>query len=130
MTAVLGTARSTKLAVPWRADAAADRQRRAALLNGNFDLLPAALATGIAGVILLRVLRPSATRDAALRGFAFVLTVPQYTTYYVNLLAVESPRWIIHFSVGNIGVAGAVGWTLSLLLVCAPHHEIEAASDA
>jgi hypothetical protein len=85
---------------------------------GSFNLVPAAIATGIIGDLLLIVLRPSSsTNPVPFRLFAFLLPVALYAVYYVDLLLTVGLAWYIHLWFGSILAAGIIGWLLSYLVM-------------
>lgn len=80
-------------------------------------LIPAALATGVIGDILLQTLRPSAaTNPIPFRIFAFMVPVALWVSYYVDLLATVGLAWYVHLWVGSIFGAALIGWALSYLV--------------
>jgi hypothetical protein len=87
------------------------------VLDDQYRLILAALAAGIAGDVLLWLLRPAASRPAALRGFAFLAPVLLYASYYAQLALAPGIRWSIHMWSGSIVLAGVVGLLLSYLVV-------------
>ncbi len=91
---------------------------RARLLEiSPYLLVGVAVFGGAASDLLLRGLRPSAERRAALRAFAFAVPVVLYTLYFLALLLAGGIWWSVHMVVGTIALAGIVGWLLSNLAV-------------
>ncbi len=88
------------------------------LSTGPYSLIAAAALGGLAGDLLLRQLRPSVTRPAAFRLFAFAVPSILYGWYFLALrLTGGGMWWSVHFWTGAIALAGVVGWLLSYLLI-------------
>jgi hypothetical protein len=98
-------------------------------LNFSGDY-PLALVVG-AGVGALSVdvlyawLRPTVTRLAAWRLFAFAAPAAFYLWYFLALMLTDGVAWSVHLWVGSIVLAGIAGWLLSYLLL--PPRSSEAA---
>lgn len=86
-------------------------------LQGQYDLVPAALAAGLVGDILLLVLCPATGGTLAFRVFAAAFPVVVLTGYMINLEIVHGIVWIVHLWVGAIVMGGIVGWLVSYLMV-------------
>ena len=87
------------------------------VVEGSPALIPAAVATGILGDILLLILRPSeAPSPIPFRIFAFLVPVALWVSYYVNLLLTVGIAWYVHLWVGSIFGAALIGWALSYLV--------------
>jgi hypothetical protein len=86
-------------------------------VEGSPTLIPAAIATGIIGDVLLLVLRPSASPGPLpFRIFAFMAPVALWVSYYVNLLLTVGIAWYVHLWVGSIFGAAIIGWVMSYLV--------------
>ena len=89
-----------------------------ALLSVMHDLyifIPVAALVGLLADGLIRVLRPSMERLAALRVFAFAVPAMLYTFYFVTVLLTAGIAWSTHLWTGAIALAGVVGLLLSYL---------------
>lgn len=89
-----------------------------ALLSVMHDLyifVPVAALAGLLADGLIRALRPSTERLAALRVFAFAVPAMLYTFYFVTLLLTTGIAWSTHLWTGAIILAGVVGLLLSYL---------------
>jgi hypothetical protein len=87
------------------------------VIDDQFRLVPPALLAGVAGDLLIRWLRPSVARPAALRLFAFVAPAGLYGLYMLTLAATQGIEWTIHLWSGAVVLAGVVGLLLSYLVV-------------
>lgn len=95
----------------------------AALLSTQNDTYPViipALATGLIGDVLLRVLRPSVTRVNAVRVFGFALPVVWWGLFFLTLAITQGMWWSIHIWTGVLFMAGCAGLLISFLAV--PPH--------
>jgi hypothetical protein len=90
----------------------------------QYRLAPIMAVSGLAADGLLRWLRPSAARVAALRVFAFAVPAILYTLYFVVLLLTTGVEWPMAVWTGGIVLAGLVGLGLSYLVV-APEAQRE-----
>jgi hypothetical protein len=98
------------------------------VLQGDYSLVPAAVATGLIADLLVLLLRPSPARPNLFRLFAFLLPALYFTAYFVTLFLTSQVVWIIHLWVGSIFAAGWVGWAMSYLVV-PPREYVEPASQ-
>ena len=80
-------------------------------------LIPAAFLAGALGDLLLKWLRPSVARAAALRLFAFAVPAVYYLCYFVALKLTKGVAWSVHLWTGSVMLAGFVGLLLSYLVV-------------
>ena len=89
------------------------------VLDDQYTLIPVMLLAGIVADLLLWLLRPSATRPAALRLFAFLVPFVLYLLYFLALMLTETITitWSIHLWLGSCVMAGMVSLLLSYLLV-------------
>jgi hypothetical protein len=83
------------------------------------------VGAGVAGLtidVLYARLRPSTTRPAAWRLFAFAAPATFYLCYFLALMLTEGIAWSVHLWTGSIILAGIAGWLLSYLLLppCQP----------
>ena len=79
-------------------------------------IIVAALA-GLTADALYIWLKPSVTRPADLRLFAFAVPVVLYLLYFLVLKLTSGVNWTIHLWLGTTFVAGIAGFLLSYLLV-------------
>jgi hypothetical protein len=86
-------------------------------MHDQYRFIPVAAAAGIVADLLLRWLKPSATRLTALRLFAFAVPAVYYGLYFLLLLVTEGLGWSVHLWTGSIVLAGIVSWLLSYILV-------------
>jgi hypothetical protein len=82
-------------------------------IHENFGLALIGLAAGLAGDLLLLVLKPSVDRPAALRGFAFAVPVAFYAIYFAVRMSLGTIQWSVHMWTGAIVMAGVLGWLMS-----------------
>lgn len=87
------------------------------LMQDQYRFIPVALAAGVVADLLVWWLRPSVTRPAELRFFAFAVPVVLYLLYFAALMLTGGIWWTIHFWVGTTALAGVAGWLLSYLVV-------------
>ncbi len=88
------------------------------LSTGPYPLIAVAALTGLAGDVLLWQLKPSPTRPAAFRLFAFAVPAILYGLYFSALVLFGGGIWwTIHLWTGAIVLAGVVGWLLSYAFV-------------
>lgn len=84
----------------------------------QYQLIPLALLSGIIADALLWYLKPSISRPAALRFFAFTVPVVFYLDYFVPIMIQHNGiGWSIHLWLGSTVMAGIVGLLLSYLLM-------------
>jgi hypothetical protein len=98
------------------------------LMRDEAVLVPFAALAGLAADALLRGLRPSIERTAALRAFAFAMPAVYYALYFVGLAWTKGIWWSIHLWTGAVVMAGAAGWLLSYLVAPPPAPERPRAS--
>ncbi len=92
----------------------------AALLSTQRDtytLIIPALAAGLIGDVLLRVLKPSVSRVNAMRLFGFLLPVALWGLYFLTLATTQGMWWSIHVWTGTLFMAGCAGLLVSFLAV-------------
>ncbi len=82
-------------------------------IHENFALTSIALLAGLAGDCLLRLLKPSIDRPAALRLFAFAVPAIFFTIYFAARIFLGMIQWSVHLWAGTIAQTGVVGWLLS-----------------
>jgi hypothetical protein len=87
-----------------------------ALMEDRYLLIPAAFAAGLAGDLLLAVLRPSPARPLALRVFATTVPALLYLLYFLTVHLTGGMLWSIHLWLGATFLAGVSGLLLSLLV--------------
>jgi hypothetical protein len=90
------------------------------LMHDQYRFIPVAAGAGVVADLLLRWLKPSATRLTALRLFAFAVPAVYYGLYFLLLLLTEGVGWSVHLWAGSIVLAGIVSWLLSYILVPPP----------
>jgi len=83
---------------------------------------------GVVADLLLLTLRPSASRSAQLRTFAFLVPAVLYAVYFAGLIGVDGTWWPVHLWAGAPLVAGLTGLLVSLLVVPPAIPEGEAAA--
>ncbi len=93
-------------------------------MRDTWDLVPAAIAAGIVGDVLVQVVRPSLRRIVALRAFALAFPACFYGFYFLAVQLTRGIGWSIHLWLGSVVVAGIVGLLLSYLM--APPEGAEA----
>lgn len=86
-------------------------------MKDQLTLVPAAVLAGAAGDVLLKLLRPSVGRPAALRFFAFVVPTVYFLLYFAALALTKGIWWSIPLWTGSIALAGIAGWLVSYLPV-------------
>ena len=110
------------------ADRRAERRRHGVPhFSGGYPLA-LVVGAGVGGVsldVLYAWLRPTTTRLAAWRLFAFAGPAAFYLFYFLALMSTEGIAWSVHLWVGSIVLAGIAGWLLSYLLL--PPRSLEAA---
>jgi hypothetical protein len=85
-------------------------------MQDQYRFIPGAVVAGLAADLLLRWLRPSAVRSAALRLFAGGVPVVFYGMYFVTLIVTSGVEWAVHLWAGSVALAGIAGWLLSYLI--------------
>ena len=83
------------------------------VLQDQYRLIPAAIAAGILGDLVVFGVRPSFERPASVRLFAFAVPILFYSCYMLTLQLTGGIGWSIHLWLGTIVVAGLVGVLLS-----------------
>ncbi len=83
----------------------------------HFPLLGAAALAGLAADLLLKLLKPSASKPQALRLFGFTVPSLFYGAFFMVLMFTGAIGWSAHLWMGSILLAGITGWLLSCLLV-------------
>lgn len=86
-------------------------------VHEDFQFLPFAALSGLAGDLLIVWLQPSATRPTAFRLFAFAVPVIFYALYFATLALTGGVSWTVTLWAGAILLAGTVGWLLSYAFV-------------
>src|SRR5258708_3111205 len=89
------------------------------VLADQYGLIPTMLLAGIVADLLLWLLKPAATRPAALRLFAFLVPLVLSLCYFLTLMLTDTVtfNWSIHLWLGASVMAGIVSLVLSYLLV-------------
>lgn len=86
-------------------------------MQDNYVLIIVAVLAGLFADALYLWLKPSVTRPADLRLFAFAVPVVLYLLYFLVLKLTSGVNWTIHLWLGTTFVAGIAGLLLSFLLV-------------
>lgn len=81
------------------------------------SLFIAALVAGLVADGLLRLLRPSGERPAALRGFAALLPAVLYACYLGAIALSGGIWWTVHLISGAVTLAAIAGWLVSYLIL-------------
>ena len=81
----------------------------------HLEMVVGALLGGLAGDLLLYLLRPSPNRPRAFHVFAFAAPAAMTTFYLLFLEATTGIWWQIHFWAGAVLVAGMMGWLVSFV---------------
>jgi len=79
--------------------------------------VPGAIVAGAVADVLLRRLKPSAARSAALRTFAFAVPFVYFALFFATLALTGGVWWAVSLWSGSIILAGMIGWLLSWLVV-------------
>src|SRR5258708_33552782 len=89
------------------------------VLAEQYGLIPTMLLAGIVADLLLWLLKPAATRPAALRLFAFVVPFVLSLCYFLTLMLTDTVlfNWSIDLWLGSSVMAGMASRLLSYLLV-------------
>lgn len=89
------------------------------VLADQYGLIPTMLLAGIVADLLLWLLKPAATRPAALRLFAFVVPFVLYLCYFLTLMLTDTVifNWSTDLWLGSSVMAGMASLVLSYLLV-------------
>ena len=99
------------------------------LISGPDLIILVGVLGGVAADVAYAVLRPSPSRLAALRIFAFVVPTVLYTLYFRGLIAADGVWWPVHLTAGAPVVAGLTGWLVSVLVVPPRIPESESAEE-
>src|SRR6266849_4911428 len=88
-------------------------------LADQYRLIPMLLLAGIVADLLLWLLKPAATRPAALRLFAFLVPLVLYLCYFLTLMLTDTVifNWSTDLWLGASVMAGMASLVLSYLLV-------------
>ncbi len=89
------------------------------VLADQYRLIPMLLLAGIVADLLLWLLKPAATRPAALRLFAFLVPLVLYLCYFLTLMLTDTVifNWSTDLWLGASVMAGMASLVLSYLLV-------------
>jgi Tol biopolymer transport system component len=97
----------------------------AAVLRDHYFLLPAALAAGLAGDLMLqRVAAPARQR---LLVFCAVVPALFYAFYFLTLLLWSEVDWNVHLWLGSVVLAGATGLAIAYLALPRQSEVVDAA---
>jgi hypothetical protein len=91
-----------------------------ALARDQLAFVPAAVAAGVATDVLVRRLRPSIRRPAALRTVASVVPAVYFALFFGVVALTRGVWWSAALWSGSIVLAGAAGWLLSWLVAPPP----------
>ena len=86
-------------------------------MQDTYVLIIVAVVAGLFTDVLYVWLKPSVTRPADLRLFAFIMPVMLYLLYFLTLKLTTGVNWTIHLWLGTTFVAGIASFLLSFLLV-------------
>jgi hypothetical protein len=86
-------------------------------MQDNYALIMVAALAGLFSDVLYLWLKPSVTRPADVRLFAFALPVVTYLLYFLMLKLTSEVNWTIHLWLGTTFVAGIAGFLLTFLLI-------------
>jgi hypothetical protein len=100
------------------------------LISGPDLIILVGVLGGVAADVAYALLRPSPSRLAPLRIFAFVVPAVLYTLYFRGLIAADGVWWPVHLSAGAPVVAGLTGWLVSILVIPPRVPESKAAEAA
>ena len=84
-------------------------------------MLPIAIAGGLAGDLVLLLLRPSPHHRVRFRTFAFAVPAAFTSVYFLALFLTAGVWWPVHLWAAAAPVAGGAGWLLSFIAVASPH---------
>lgn len=89
------------------------------VLADQYGLIPTMLLAGIVADLLLWLLKPAASRPAALRLFAFLVPLVLYLCYFLTLMLTDTVifNWSTDLWLGASVMAGMASLVLSYLLV-------------
>jgi hypothetical protein len=86
-------------------------------MQDTYVLIIVAVLAGLFADALYVLLKPSVTRPADLRLFAFIMPVVLYLLYFLTLKLTTGVNWTIHLWLGTTFVAGIASFLLTFLLV-------------
>jgi hypothetical protein len=86
-------------------------------IHDRYALILVALVAGIVADLLVWLLKPTTTRSAALRLFAFFVPAVLYLLYFLTLILTSGISWSIHLWLGSTLLAGIAGLLLSYVRV-------------
>lgn len=86
-------------------------------MQDTYVLIIVAALAGLFADVLYLWLKPSVTRPAEVRLFAFAVPVVSYLLYFLVLKLTSGVNWTIHLWLGTTFVAGIAGFLLSFLLI-------------
>lgn len=89
-------------------------------IHDRYTLILVAFLAGIVADLLVGLLKPSTTRIAALRLFAFFVPTVLYLFYFLTLILTSGISWSIHLWLGSTLLAGIAGLLLSYVRVPLP----------
>ncbi|HSX14882.1 MAG TPA: hypothetical protein VLE72_03160 [Candidatus Saccharimonadales bacterium] len=92
-----------------------------ALMRGSFEVVPAALLTGLAADVLLERWQSSGRSILGLRIYATTLGAVFAATYFIVIFATKSVWWSVHMWTGAIVVSAIFGLLISYLVVPPPN---------
>jgi hypothetical protein len=84
-------------------------------LDAQLSFIGVAVAAGIAGDVLLHVLRPSAARPLALRAIAAAIPVAYFVPYFAVVYVRYGFGWTPTFISGSVILCGVLGFLLSFV---------------
>lgn len=87
------------------------------VVHGTEQLVPAVLLAGLFGDLVVRRVRPSSNRPAALRVVGGTVPAVLYALYFLTLALTDRIEWPVELWAGSILLAGAAGLLLSYLAV-------------
>ena len=86
-------------------------------MQDTYVLIIVAVLAGLSADTLYVWLKPSISRSADLRLFAFMMPVALYLLYFLTLKLTTGVNWTIHLWLGTTFVAGIASFLLTFLLV-------------
>ena len=98
------------------------------MIKGADPVILIGVVGGVVADLLLLTLRPSASRPAQLRTFAFLVPAVLYALYFAGLIRVDGIWWPVHLWAGAPLLAGLTGLLVSLLVFPPAVPEGEAAA--
>jgi len=82
-------------------------------LETQLTIIAAAIGAGLIGDVLLRALRPSATRVVPMRVFAAAVPATFFVLYFTAIFVLAGWGWTFTFVSGSVVLCGLVGLLLS-----------------